>query len=70
MNVGEKVICYIVISLVLSIMTGGVAGVIMLWMYFAWELKQDADRKEGYRRYKECKRREAEARGEIYHDWM
>ena len=53
MNLGTKLVCYLVLTLLLSIINGGAAGIVMLWGYFFWEVKKDAERKERYRRFRE-----------------
>lgn len=57
MNLGERFVFYLMLSLLFSIMNGGAAGIVMLWGHYIWEVMKDAERKERRRKYIEEYRR-------------
>ena len=52
MNLRERFVVYVLLSLLFSIMTGGAAGILMLWGHYIYSVYDHEKRMQKYRRYK------------------
>ena len=68
MTLGQKALCYTALSLLFLIIPGGVAGIIMIWAWFAHEVYEHAKLVERHKRYLEEKREANKKKGYIYID--
>ncbi len=51
MDMGTRFVLYVMLSLLFSIMKGGAAGIVVIWGWFLWQWKKDAELRERHRRY-------------------
>lgn len=67
MRLSEKAICCVVLSLVFYLI-GGVAGVILVWAWFAYEVHHEAKLWKRHQQYLEEKREANRKKGYTYID--
>lgn len=66
--IGTRIICYLVLSVIMLLIPGGVAGIIMIWGWFAYELYCEAKLWDRHQRYLEEKREANRKKGYVYID--
>jgi len=66
--IGTRIICYLVLSVIMLLIPGGVAGIIMVWSWFAYELYCEAKLWDRHQRYLEEKREANRKKGYVYID--